>query len=165
MSISQVDLEEITRHRIWPCLTDYRKKFKSSSLSTGNKEYKSTHDRCDKSNVIVRAEWSGARKHVVFSDSDVVSDGRGAKDYCCLRSNSRCPSLDSKRLQQLDWYPLIWKLWISEPQNKLYSKYPLISKVLESLKIIKHVSSTLALLSQEYNNQFYNWYFWNSIIH
>lgn len=114
MSISQVDLEEITRHRIWPCLTDYRKKFKSSSLSTGNKEYKSTHNRCDKSNVIVRAEWSGARKHVVFSDSDVVSDGRGAKDYWCLRSNSRCPSLDSKRLQQLDWYPLIRKLWISD---------------------------------------------------
>lgn len=114
MSILQVDLEEITRHRIWPCLTDYRKKFKSSSLSTGNKEYKSTHNRCDKSNVIVRAEWSGARKHVVFSDSDVVSDGRGAKDYWCLRSNSRCPSLDSKRLQQLDWYPLIRKLWISD---------------------------------------------------
>lgn len=113
-SISQVDLEEITRHRIWPCLTDYRKKFKSSSLSTGNTEYKSTHNRCDKSNVIVRAEWSGARKHVVFSDSDVVSDGRGAKDYRCLRSNSRCPSLDSKRLQQLDWYPLIRKLWISD---------------------------------------------------
>lgn len=114
MSILQVDLEEITRHRIWPCLTDYRKKFKSSSLSTGNKEYKSTHNRCDKSNVIVRAEWSGARKHVVFSDSDVVSDGRGAKDYWCLRSNSRCPSLDSKRLQQLDWYSLIRKLWISD---------------------------------------------------
>lgn len=114
MSTSQVDLEEITRHRIWPCLTDYREKFKSSSLSTGNTEYKSTHNRCDKSNVIVRAEWSGARKHVVFSDSDVVSDGRGAKDYWCLRSNSRCPSLDSKRLQQLDWYPLIRKLWISD---------------------------------------------------
>lgn len=114
VDISQVDLEEITRHRIWPCLTDYRKKSKSSSLSTGNKEYKSTHNRCDKSNVIVRAEWSGARKHVVFSDSDVVPDGRGAKDYWCLRSNSRCPSLDSKRLQQIDWYPLIRKLWISD---------------------------------------------------
>lgn len=64
----------------------------------GNKEYKFMYNRCDKLNVIVRVEWLGVRMYVVFSDSDVVFDGRGVKDYWCFRSNLWCFLLDSKRL-------------------------------------------------------------------
>lgn len=75
MSISQVDLEEITRHRIWPCLTDYRRKFKSSSLSTGNTEYKSTHNRCDKSKLEPSDRAPGSTWCLVTAMSCLMEEG------------------------------------------------------------------------------------------